>query len=703
MEIDSAPDPDASRRWAEIADAPADNAAASYSRGQLRLSLGRDADARLDFEAAVAQLGDRARIELAYLDLRQRLDVQKALVIAEDVIKSAPPQSALAARAFHIAGLAEGKLRRSGPAMDMLLKASRIYRQLKDFSSRSQVYDTLGSVEAARGRLDLAVHFFALSLVDKSLLGDKAGIAITLGNIGRTHFRLGRSEDALECFERDLQLATEIGDARGQARMQEDIGRTHLSAGDLQAAEAALMRCIELSDTRQYPDLAFFAYKDLALVRIAQNRFEDSARALAEAQKRLSEGAEPYLHQVLSAARGELALAQNKPEAVNLLEEAVGAFVIADLPDLEIPARISLAKALIGQKFTATAEDCLLKGMQRARADGYARYLPILKQEMTRLELVEGVIEEKTRPIVESGPAAAGDGYVILQRLGGGGFGEVFRAYDPLRAKDVAIKRFRLAKLYDVRRRKALIASAKLELEAASRVRHPGVVRISAVGFDEQGELYMVSDFVEGKSLRVQMTQARDPALGVFLRDMELIAAALHALHEVGVVHRDLKPENIIITPEALPVLVDFGIAHIARYTASAAVPIAGTPSYMAPEQAKGAAVDGRADLYALGVIAYEWLTGDVPIRPKGVDLRQISFELLANQPESLSTKRPDIPVELSSLVMSLLAKDPSERPVSASAVMDVFRRVSQNSRFTKVSPPVEGQKPLAPTEPDIR
>jgi eukaryotic-like serine/threonine-protein kinase len=260
----------------------------------------------------------------------------------------------------------------------------------------------------------------------------------------------------------------------------------------------------------------------------------------------------------------------------------------------------------------------------------------------------------------------------------------------------VALKRFRLAKLYDVRRRKALIASAKLELEAASRVMHPGVVRISAVGFDEEGELYLVSDFVQGTSLRTVMGQAKNPALGVFSRYMQLIASALAALHEGGVVHRDLKPENVIVTPEQLPVLVDFGIAHVSRWS-GAAVPAAGTPAYMAPEQARGAAVDPRADLYALGVIAYEWLAGEVPLHPKGNDLKQISLELTAYTPISLHQLREDLPTELTQLVMRLLEKDPSDRPESAAEVAEAFGRISTTRRTipTKIS--------QATTEPDLK
>jgi tetratricopeptide (TPR) repeat protein len=700
-------DPDAA---SVIADAPADTAARLFARAMARIDLGRDEEARKDLESASPDLGDRCRIELAYLDLRQRRDVREALAIAMDVIRQAAPGSALSARAHHVAGLAEGKLRRSGAAIDQLMQAARTYRELKDPNSRAQVFDTLGSVEAARGRLDLAVHFFALSLVDKSLLGDKVGMAITLGNIGRTHLRIGRFEDAEECFSRDLYLATEIGDPRGQARMHEDLGRVHLAAGDLPSAETEFQECIRLSIANHYDDFAFFAFKDLALLRIAQNRPDDAESLLHEAEKKLSPGAEPYLKQVLVAARGELALARRQPNAADLLQEAVDAFVAAELPDLEIPARIALAKAYLEQKLKATAENCLLKGMQRARADGYERYLPILKQEMARLDMSEGVIEERPRPIVASGQqptggtgGQSGEGYVVLEDLGSGTFGSVVRAYDPVRAKDVALKRFRLAKLYEVRRRKALIASAKLELEAASRVLHPGVVRITAIGFDEEGELYLVSDFVQGQSLRKVMSQVKSPALPVFLRYMQLMASALDALHEAGVVHRDLKPENVIITPDSLPVLVDFGIAHVSKWT-GASVPSPGTPAYMAPEQARGAAVDPRADLYALGVIAYEWLAGDLPIRPKGPDMKQIILEVTATLPTPLKVRRPDLPAELSALVMQLLEKDPDNRPDSAAEVAEAFKKIptATTARPKPTSKPPSKASSMKTTEPDL-
>jgi tetratricopeptide (TPR) repeat protein len=660
-----------------LAEGPAGTPDELFRRAIARIALERDDDARADLLACKMAIGDSALIELAFLDIRQRHDIAEALGVAHAIIARAAANSAMQARAYHVAGLAEGKLRNTPAALIALLKASLLYAKLGDLAARAQVQDTIGSIEAARGRLDLAVNCYAMSLVDKSLIGDKAGMALTLGNIGRAQLRLGRFDDALHCFERDLAISSELGDVHAQARMHEDIGRTKLAAGELESAEASLMRCAELSKAHHFPDLAFFASKDLAILRIAQSRLDEALSLLAQAEGFLPEGAEPYLHQTLVAARGELALAARDPQAVDMLAAAVDGFAKGDLPDLEIPARMLLAQALSEHKLKATAQECLLKAMRRARADGYARYLPLLRQEMAKLDLIEGIVEEPTRAIFHKsqGDGVTTDGYVLLQRIGGGGFGDVFRAFDPVRACDVALKRFRIGKLYDAKKRATFIKSARVELEAALRLRHPGIVRVRAIGFDDTNELYLVSDFVEGVSLRKQMSQTLRPDHYAVLRILEPVAATLAALHEVGVIHRDLKPENIIITPEGLPVLVDLGIAQVAGGGDGKFATFAGTPQYMSPEQAKGAAVDGQSDMYALGIIAYEWLAGFAPIQPKGSEPKQLALEISATMPIPVKKVRPDLPEEVVKLITQMLGKSPSERP-AAQAFVEASRKL---------------------------
>ena len=388
----------------------------------------------------------------------------------------------------------------------------------------------------------------------------------------------------------------------------------------------------------------FLALKDRALVRLAQNRVAEAEVDLDAAERLLSPGGDPSLKLIAATVRGKLLAARGDSRALAQLEDAVRGFAELKLPDLEIPARIVLAEALVQAKFKAQAEQCLLAGLKLARGDGYARYLPRLNEAMTRLSIVEGALDEIGRAIAaEPGAAPAPGGYIIRGRLGGGAFGEVFRAFDPQRNCEVALKRLHLERLYDVERRQKLLTSARVELEAASRVRHPGVVRVLAIGAEPDGGTYITQDFIAGQSLREIMPADASAPLEQVALCLARIADALAALHAVGVIHRDLKPENILIRPDGTPVLVDFGICRVEGFTDLAAGKVAGTLLYMAPEQAAGKRIDGRADLYALGVVAYEWLTGVVPLRPWGDSFEEMARDMAGRSPEPLAEFRPQI------------------------------------------------------------
>ncbi len=664
-------------RPSQVCDEKAATADALFGRASARVAVGREADARQDLEAALPELGDVCRVELALLDMTQRSAAEDALNVARSVAARAEPGSTLYARALHVVGLAEAKLRHTSTAVDALLQAAVAYKASGQQLGVAQVYDTLGAVEGARGRLDYALSFYALSLVDKTLLGDRQGMAITLGNLGRIHLRAGRFQDAVNCFERDLLLAEEMGDQRGRARMHNDLGRAYLALEDFARCERELDKCLEIATRCNFKDTEFFARKDLVLTRIAQGRIREAETELVATQKAIPDKAYSYFHLVLAATRGTLLLAKDDRGAVDVLQEAVNGFEEARLPDWEIPARISLAKALVKQKLKATAEQCLLRGLRLARSDGYARYLPALNEAMAELELVEGAIEEATRPIGR-GPSLPENSYVIRERLGSGAFGEVFRAYDPQRGQDVAYKRLRLGKIYDVRSRRRILASARVELEAASRVRHPGVARVLAFAPEPEGGMYIVQEYVPGRPLRELLPTDASARPQEVLASLQRIAHALQALHEAGVVHRDLKPENILIREDGSPVLVDFGIARIADTKETEDQRIAGTLVYMAPEQAMGKRVDARADLYALGVMAYEWLTGVLPLRPRGDTLEAMARDISTRHPPPVSDFRPGIAKDLEELVMSMLAKKPRQRPASAQAISERCQELAE-------------------------
>ncbi|MEM1414005.1 MAG: serine/threonine-protein kinase [Myxococcota bacterium] len=247
--------------------------------------------------------------------------------------------------------------------------------------------------------------------------------------------------------------------------------------------------------------------------------------------------------------------------------------------------------------------------------------------------------------------------YRVVREVGRGGMGVVYLAHDERVGDDVALKV--LPASFDPRARERLRQEARL----ARRVSHENVARIHDLG-EDQGGLFLTMAYVPGRPLdQVLASEGAQPpgrAAGI-ARDL---ADAIAAVHAQGVVHRDLKPANCQLTPRGRVVLLDFGIAR-ALHEASASR-FSGTPVYMAPEQCLGEATDGRADVYSLGAILYELLTGEAPFR--GASRDALLTQKLEGSPPDPRGRR-NVPAELARLVRRCLARDPTERPASASAL----------------------------------
>jgi serine/threonine-protein kinase len=256
--------------------------------------------------------------------------------------------------------------------------------------------------------------------------------------------------------------------------------------------------------------------------------------------------------------------------------------------------------------------------------------------------------------------AALGSQYRLERELGHGGMGVVFLARDTTLDRPVAVK----AVHPDLAVHTSITQRFLAEARMIARLRHPSIVAVHTAG-EATGVFYYVMDFVPGESLRQRLTREGKLPVAEVARIVSDLADALHSAGQAGLVHRDVKPENILLdeaTGRAM--LADFGIARAmaadpdgARTGQGVAV---GTPTYMSPEQAAGDAVDGRSDLYALGVVAFELLTGRPPFR--GQTAAAVATMHLAEQPTPVETLRPETPVELSRAIMRALAKDPAER-----------------------------------------
>lgn len=267
-----------------------------------------------------------------------------------------------------------------------------------------------------------------------------------------------------------------------------------------------------------------------------------------------------------------------------------------------------------------------------------------------------------------------GDRYQLATILGQGGMGQVWTAYDQRLDRRVAVKLLRPDKVAgpgtvgeELRRRFVR------ECRVTAQVDHPGLVTVHDAGSDGD-ELYLVMGYVEGADLADHLAE-HDPypwpwAVAIVAQ----LCAVLSAVHAVPIVHRDLKPRNVMVRPDGTVLVLDLGVASVmdtdtTRLTSTGS-PI-GSPAYMSPEQAMGGAVGPYTDLYALGVLLYELLSGNVPFA--GSTALGVLHRHLYEPPLPVRQLRPEVPPELEAVLLHLLAKDPQDRPASAQEVYEAL------------------------------
>jgi serine/threonine protein kinase len=255
-----------------------------------------------------------------------------------------------------------------------------------------------------------------------------------------------------------------------------------------------------------------------------------------------------------------------------------------------------------------------------------------------------------------------GDRYRILERIGTGGMGTVYRAEHVILRKRLAIKVLRPELSMD----EGLVRRFQQEAIAASQVGQENIVDVTDFGRTPRGALYFVMEELDGVNLHQVLSEGGPLPLERALLILSQLCRALTAAHGRGIVHRDLKPENVILLRRAdgsdFVKVVDFGISKTGRerHRLTRAGMIMGTPEYMAPEQGAAATVDQRADIYALGVLAYEMLTGTLPFQGETPMATLLAHQTRA--PEPPGRHRPDLPADLEALVLRALEKRPDAR-----------------------------------------
>ena len=280
--------------------------------------------------------------------------------------------------------------------------------------------------------------------------------------------------------------------------------------------------------------------------------------------------------------------------------------------------------------------------------------------------------------------------YAVEEHLGGGGMGVVYKARDPELDRWVALKFLPPFLAASEEGEERFVREAR----AASALEHPHIATIYEIGTSEAGYRFIAMAFYEGETLKEKLSREAPLAVEDVTRYAEQIAAALSRAHEEGIVHRDIKPANVMVTESGTVKLLDFGLAKAAADTRlTKPGHQLGTVAYMSPEQAKGESVGPASDLWAVGVVLYEMLTGTRPFQ--GANTPAVLRAILDDDPEPIHQRRDDAPPELSRLVGRCLEKNPDDRPDSAETLLEELQALRTGSAPPPDPAPQTAKSPL--------
>jgi serine/threonine-protein kinase len=263
--------------------------------------------------------------------------------------------------------------------------------------------------------------------------------------------------------------------------------------------------------------------------------------------------------------------------------------------------------------------------------------------------------------------------YRIDGILGEGAMGVVYRAFDPLLERVVAVKTIKFdASLSD---RDSFERRFFREAKSIARLSHPAIVTLYDAGKADE-VAYMAMEFLEGRELRQFIAESEPQSYARIAEMVAAVADGLDYAHRQGVVHRDIKPANIMVLDDGAVKITDFGIAQLQSGTKTMTGHMLGTPKYMAPEQIMGHPVDGRADIFSLGVVLYQWLTGIAPF--DGDTVTTIMYRVINEGPVLPTRLQPALPPGFEAILARALAKKPEERYQNASELAADLRRYAE-------------------------
>ncbi len=285
--------------------------------------------------------------------------------------------------------------------------------------------------------------------------------------------------------------------------------------------------------------------------------------------------------------------------------------------------------------------------------------------------------------------------YEIISILGKGAMGIVYKALDPDIDRKVAIKTIRFDLTSETTDNEEIMQRFIREAQAAGRLSHPNIITIFDVG-REKDLTYIVMQFIEGPSLQRLIAQSEKFTIQEITRIMDQVCSALDYAHQHGIIHRDIKPGNILLDNNRKPFICDFGVARVDTSTLTQSGTAVGTPSYMSPEQVMGKKVDKRSDIFSLGCILYEFLTGRRPFEAESITT--VIYKIINEEPPSLSEVKKGLPAGFEKIIGKALAKDPNQRYQDCNQLAADLRNLDKLSDKTIAIAPTR-EAPVIPAK----
>jgi len=600
-----------------------------------------------------------------YIDLG-RADVDVLLPKLATLLLSLQGDSPLRPRVHRLLGAMHNRLKLDRDALRELGEAKALAEFTKppNYSELAKIGRETAAVYAEQGDVKRAADALVTALAFAALEGDQGEVAKIVAALGHIALEAQRFDSVARLYGSLVSQGASTLPPRELQRVRVNLCQ---ALNRLGTHDEALQHIADL--LAELPEsekrLRFLTRLEEARAYSGRGRFDVAEQVLHEAQKLLPAKDSAFERAAFLLAVAELQEAKGGPPAVKSLERLIESYAKQRNGVQEAVARRALANALFRLGRDDRAREALAQGLRSA-----LRYDLVEVADEMRVELLKSAGAERVVDLTETidliGGGAIGRRFIRLDRLGTEDAGAESLAIDLADGRHVTLKTIDLSGLSEDLRQ-AVTNTVKTEYAEAGRLNDPRVAQVLDLRLAPDGPLYVVQRYVPGPRLRDLYGTGTQPK-----RLLELLAGvtdALVVLHGKGIVHRDLKPETVVVVRDARglewPVLIDLGIALAARHNGKPKH--FGTQPYMAPEQVAGRAVDGRADIYALGQMIAEIWGGKIPPRFGLGKLRQ------GNAPAPM-------PRAIRELVRGMLQQNPEDRTSDLAGIAQVLRSQSQQA-----------------------